>query len=290
MKGIVLAGGKGTRLYPTTMGVSKQLLPIYDKPVIYYPISVLMMAGIKELLIISTPEDIIQIQRLLKDGSQFGISLEYAVQEKPEGIPQAFTIGESFIKDQPVALILGDNFFFGHELMPLLKKTVTEATAGATVFGYHVDNPEAFGVIEFDSSGQPIALVEKPKDPVSHWAATGLYFYDSHVVSMTKQLKPSVRGELEITDLNQMYLKKGQLRAIKLGRGVAWLDTGTPDALINASMFVQTIEKRQGLKIACLEEIGLNQGFLDRSAIEKFNESLLSSEYGRYLKKVFERK
>lgn len=289
MKGIVLAGGSGTRLFPTTKCVSKQLLPVYDKPTIYYPLSTLMLGGIREILIISTPRDIPLIQDLLGDGSNFGLKLEYAVQPKPEGISQAFLIGETFIKDSPTCLILGDNLFYGHS-MPDQLMDAAKISTGARVFAYHVNDPERYGVVEFDQNGKALSIEEKPKVPKSNWAVTGLYFYDGSVVKKAKSLKPSHRGELEITDLNRMYLEEGTMTVEKLGRGVAWLDTGTPESLISSSMFVQTIEERQGLKIACLEEVALYKGFYDKTGLAKVLESYPKSSYKEYLTKVLEGK
>lgn len=289
MKGIVLAGGSGTRLFPTTKCVSKQLLPVYDKPTIYYPLSTLMLGGIREILIISTPRDIPLIQDLLGDGSNFGIKLEYAVQPKPEGISQAFLIGEHFIKDSPTCLILGDNLFYGHS-MPQQLMDAAKITKGARVFAYHVNDPERYGVVEFDQQGKALSIEEKPKAPKSNWAVTGLYFYDGTVVQKAKSLKPSARGELEITDLNKMYLSEGTMTVEKLGRGVAWLDTGTPESLISSSMFVQTIEERQGLKIACLEEVALLKGFYDKAGLAKVIETYPKSLYKDYLQKVLDGK
>lgn len=289
MKGIVLAGGSGTRLFPTTKCVSKQLLPVYDKPTIYYPLSTLMLGGIQEILIISTPRDIPLIQDLLGDGSNFGIKLEYAVQPKPEGISQAFLIGEHFIKNSPTCLILGDNLFYGHS-MPHQLSSAAKIEKGARVFAYHVNDPERYGVVEFDKDARALSIEEKPKVPKSNWAVTGLYFYDGTVVEKAKSLKPSARGELEITDLNRMYLNEGSLSVERLGRGVAWLDTGTPESLISSSMFVQTIEERQGLKIACLEEVALYKGFYDKQALAKVIDSYPKSSYKDYLIKVVEGK
>ncbi len=285
MKGIILAGGSGTRLYPLTLAVSKQLLPVYDKPTIYYPLSTLMLAGIREILIISTPRDLPMIRALLGDGSQLGLRLEYAEQAKPEGIAQAFLIGEKFIAGDSVCLILGDNLFYGHDMVPLTQ-AASQTKKGACVFAYHVHDPERYGVVEFDSKGHAKSLEEKPKQPRSNWAVTGLYFYDSNVVRYSQELKPSARGELEITDLNLRYLREGSLQVKVLGRGVAWLDTGTPDSLISSSQFVQTLELRQGLKIACLEEIAYHQGWISRKTLEDLAESLSKSSYGQYLKQV----
>lgn len=285
MKGIILAGGSGTRLYPITMGVSKQLLPVYDKPMIYYPLSVLMLAGIKDILIITTPEDRASFERLLGDGSQFGISLEYEVQKSPDGLAQAFIIGEKFIANDSVCLVLGDNIFYGQGFSPKLKQAVENAKRGlgATVFGYQVKDPERFGVVEFDSERKAISIEEKPDKPKSNFAVTGLYFYDNRVVEMAKKVKPSSRGELEITTLNEMYLNQGLLNVEMLGRGFAWLDTGTHESLLEAAHFVETIEKRQGYKIACLEEIAYNQGWLTLSDIQRVGEQLRKNSYGKYL-------
>ncbi|MEQ3434587.1 glucose-1-phosphate thymidylyltransferase RfbA [Enterobacter intestinihominis] len=283
MKGIVLAGGSGTRLYPITQGVSKQLLPIYDKPMIFYPVSVLMLAGIRDILIITTPEDMPAFQRLMKDGSQFGVNFTYAVQPSPDGLAQAFTIGEKFIGDEPCALVLGDNIFFGQSFGMKLN-AAAKKTSGATVFGYQVQDPERFGVVEFDEHFKALSIDEKPLKPKSNWAVTGLYFYDNNVVDMVKEIKPSARGELEITTLNQMYLDRGELEVELLGRGFAWLDTGTHDSLIEASQFIHTIEKRQGMKVACLEEIAFRNKWLSSDEIAVQADLLQKTSYGQYLK------
>ena len=285
MKAILLAGGSGSRLYPLTRSVSKQLLPVYDKPVIYYPLSVLMLAGIRDILIISTPRDTPCIQELLGDGAHLGLAIRYAVQPRPGGIAQAFIIGADFVGSGPVCLILGDNIFFGHDLMPLLVESATLKT-GAQVFAYHVQDPQRFGVVEFDKSRVALSLEEKPKAPRSNWAVAGLYFYDSAVVGIAKNLRPSPRGELEITDVNLYYLRQGLLRVTPLGRGVAWLDVGTFDALLSSSQFVQTLEQRQGLKIACLEEIALFKGFIDVGQFEALAAAFGNSDYGAYLRGV----
>ncbi|WP_369434048.1 glucose-1-phosphate thymidylyltransferase RfbA [Psychromonas sp. MME1] len=282
MKGIVLAGGSGSRLYPITMGVSKQLLPVYDKPMIYYPLSVLMLAGIRDILIITTPEDLDSFKRLLGDGSQFGISLEYAMQPKPEGLAQAFLIGEEFIGNESVCLVLGDNIFWGHAFSPKLVKAASNES-GATVFGYKVKDPERFGVVEFDSNSRAISIEEKPQQPKSDFAVTGLYFYDNHVVKYAKCVEPSERGELEITAINEMYLKAGNLNVELLGRGFAWLDTGTHDSLLEAATFVETLEKRQGFKIACLEEIAFSQGWIDKIHLQERAALMSKNSYGQYL-------
>jgi glucose-1-phosphate thymidylyltransferase len=282
MKGIVLAGGSGTRLHPATKGVSKQLLPIYDKPMIYYPISVLMLAGIKDILIITTSEDQAGFIRMLGDGSSFGIKLTYKVQPNPDGLAQAFIIGEEFIGNDNVCLVLGDNIFWGHGFTPLLAKAASRSK-GATVFGYQVNDPERFGVVEFNDEQKAVSLEEKPEQPKSNFAVTGLYFYDNDVVEMAKQVKPSDRGELEITTLNQMYLDKEILNVELLGRGFAWLDTGTFDSLLDASMFVSTIEKRQGYKIACLEEIAWNNGWMTKEQVSKEAGNYPKNSYGQYL-------
>jgi glucose-1-phosphate thymidylyltransferase len=282
MKGIVLAGGSGSRLYPITQGVSKQLLPVYDKPMIYYPISVLMLAGIRDILIITTPEDQSSFQRLLGDGSYFGISISYAVQAKPEGIAQAFLIGEKYLGNGPVCLVLGDNIFYGQGFSPKLKNAAARAV-GATIFGYQVKDPERFGVIEFNSEQKVMSLEEKPIKPKSNYAATGLYFYDCNVVQLAKLIKPSARGEFEITTLNQLYLEQGLLHMEMLGRGFAWLDTGTHESLLEASMFVQTIEHRQGFKIAALEEIAFNSGWIDAAQLIARAQLMSKNSYGQYL-------
>ena len=284
-KGIVLAGGSGTRLNPITKGVSKQLLPVYDKPMIYYPISVLMLAGIKEILVISTPDDISGYQRLLGDGSAFGIKIEYAIQPSPDGLAQAFLIGENFISDSNIALVLGDNIFYGQNFTTNLK-AATSKDNGATIFGYHVKDPERFGVVDFDNNGKVKSIEEKPENPKSNFAVTGLYFYDNDVIEIAKAIKPSARGELEITDINMAYQDRGDLTVELLGRGFAWLDTGTHDSLIEAGQFVQTVEHRQGLKVACLEEIAFHQGWITKNTLLQQADALKKTNYGEYLAKV----
>ncbi|WP_195367418.1 glucose-1-phosphate thymidylyltransferase RfbA [Lachnospira eligens] len=292
MKGIILAGGSGTRLYPLTMVTSKQLLPIYDKPMIYYPLSVLMSAGIRDILIISTPQDTPRFKELLKDGSQFGVNLTYAVQPSPDGLAQAFIIGEEFIGDDTVAMVLGDNIFAGHGLKKRLKAAVENAESGkgATVFGYYVDDPERFGIVEFNNEGKAVSIEEKPAQPKSNYCVTGLYFYDNKVVEYAKNLKPSARGELEITDLNRIYLEKGTLNVELLGQGFTWLDTGTHESLVEATNFVKTVETHQHRKIACLEEIAYLNGWINKDDVLKVYEVLKKNQYGQYLKDVLDGK
>jgi glucose-1-phosphate thymidylyltransferase len=290
MKGIILAGGSGTRLYPITLGTSKQLLPVYDKPMIYYPLSVLMLAGIRDILIVTTPEDEASFKRALAGGEQFGINLTYAAQPSPDGLAQAFIIGEDFIGKDNVCLVLGDNIFYGQGFTPKLREAVkrTDAGQGATVFGYQVKDPERFGVVEFDENKRAISIEEKPEKPKSHYAVTGLYFYDNSVVEIAKQVKPSHRGELEITDVNRVYLEQGNLNVELLGRGFAWLDTGTHESLLQAAQFVETIEKRQGYKIACLEEIAFNQGWLSKEQMQTQADQLKKNGYGQYLQDILD--
>ena len=292
MKGIVLAGGAGTRLYPSTIVVSKQLLPIYDKPMIYHPVSVLMLAGIKDILIISTPQDLPNFKKLLKDGSQFGVKFSYKEQPSPDGLAQAFILGEEFIEDDCAALILGDNIFYGPGFSGTLKNVVkrTKEQGGATVFGYQVKDPERFGVVSFDENGKAQTIEEKPSDPKSNYAVTGLYFYDNKVVELAKNLKPSARGELEITDLNKIYLNQGNLSVELLGRGFAWLDTGTHHSLLQASQYVQTIEENQGIKIACLEEVAYRMGFVTKEHLQKQAEQYKNNEYYNYIKQIISEK
>lgn len=285
MKGIILAGGSGTRLHPMTLVTSKQLMPVYDKPMIYYPLSTLMLVGIREILIISTPKDLPNFQALLGDGSRWGISLSYAEQPSPDGLAQAYVIGADFVGDSPSCLILGDNIFYGHGVSELFRQA-TARTDGATVFAYHVSDPERYGVVEFDTERKAISIEEKPAQPRSNWAVTGLYFYDKDVVEIVANLKPSARGELEITDVNRIYLERGKLSVQELGRGYAWLDTGTPESLLEASEFVATLERRQGFKISCPEEIAFRQGFIDANALQAIATRFGKSDYGRYLRQL----
>jgi len=287
MKGIILAGGAGTRLHPATLAINKQLLPIYDKPMIYYPMSVLMLAGIREIMIISAPEFIGHFQRLFGDGSSLGLAIAYEVQKAPEGLAQAFVIGRAFVGAERVALVLGDNIFYGHGLGEMLARA-RERVGGATVFAYRVEHPQRYGVVSFDISGRARDIVEKPKDPQSHWAVTGLYFYDNHVLDIAASLKPSARGEYEITDVNRAYLERGELAVEQLGNGYAWLDAGTHDALLEASQFVHVVQKRQGTQIACLEEIAYRSGFIAKEELRKLGRALEKTEYGRYILSVAE--
>ncbi len=288
-KGIILAGGSGTRLHPATLAISKQLLPVYDKPMIYYPLSTLMLAGMRDILIISTPQDTPRFEQLLGDGNQWGLNLQYAVQPSPDGLAQAFVIGEQFLNGAPSALVLGDNIFYGHSLQPLLQRADTQRQ-GATVFAYHVQDPERYGVAEFDAQGKVLSLEEKPQQPKSSYAVTGLYFYDSQVVELAKALQPSPRGELEITDLNKLYLQQGQLNVQLMGRGYAWLDTGTHDSLLEAGQFIATIEQRQGLKVACPEEIAWRAGWIDAAQLQKLAQPLLKNGYGQYMQQLLKEK
>lgn len=287
MKGIILAGGSGTRLYPLTKAVSKQLMPIYDKPMIYYPMSILMLAGIKDILIISTPTDTPRFEQLFGDGSELGLNIEYKVQESPDGLAQAFIIGEEFIEDDPVCLILGDNIFYGSGLSKMVQRAASKES-GATVFGYHVNDPQRFGVVEFDDAKKAVSIVEKPEEPKSHYAVTGLYFYDNDVIEIAKGIQPSERGELEITDINQAYLDRGKLDVEIMGRGFAWLDTGTHESLLEAGMFIETIEKRQNFKVACLEEIAYRMGYINRHQLIELAQPLKKNAYGQYLLRLAE--
>jgi glucose-1-phosphate thymidylyltransferase len=288
-KGIILAGGSGTRLHPATLAISKQLLPIYDKPMIYYPLSARKLAGIREILVISTPQDTPRFEQLLGDGSQWGLKLEYAVQPSPDGLAQAFLIAEDFLAGAPSALVLGDNIFYGHDFARLLERA-DQRSEGSTVFAYHVQDPERYGVAEFDAQGRVLSLEEKPRQPKSNYAVTGLYFYDSQVVELAKSIKPSARGELEITDLNRLYLEKGQLNVELMGRGYAWLDTGTHDSLLEAGQFIATLQQRQGLKVSCPEEIAFRQGWIDRARLETLGQALAKNGYGQYLLQIVKEK
>jgi glucose-1-phosphate thymidylyltransferase len=288
-KGIILAGGSGTRLHPATLAISKQLLPIYDKPMNYYPLSALMLEGIREILVISTPQDTPRFEQLLGDGSQWGLKLEYAVQPSPDGLAQAFLIAEDFLAGAPSALVLGDNIFYGHDFARLLERA-DQRSEGSTVFAYHVQDPERYGVAEFDAQGRVLSLEEKPRQPKSNYAVTGLYFYDSQVVELAKSIKPSARGELEITDLNRLYLEKGQLNVELMGRGYAWLDTGTHDSLLEAGQFIATLQQRQGLKVSCPEEIAFRQGWIDRARLETLGQALAKNGYGQYLLQIVKEK
>lgn len=288
-KGIILAGGSGTRLYPVTQAMGKSLLPVYNKPMIYYPLCTLMLAGIQDILVISTPEDVPTLQTLLQSGAQYGIRLTYLIQQKPEGIAQAFILGEQFLNGSPCALILGDNIFYGHDLAKDLRKAA-EGAHGARVFAYRVHDPERYGVVEFDADGRALSIEEKPKQPKSRYAVTGLYFYDNEVVKIAKSLKPSARGELEITDVNQAYLKRGQLEVVVMGRGMAWLDTGTHESLMDAALYIQAIEKRQGLMVACPEEIAYRSGYITAAEVEKIGHAMKNSSYGAYLLQLLREK
>ena len=288
-KGIILAGGSGTRLHPATLAISKQLLPVYDKPMIYYPLSALMLAGIREILVISTPQDTPRFEQLLGDGSQWGLKIEYAIQPSPDGLAQAFLIAEDFLAGAPSALVLGDNIYYGHDFPRLLARA-DERSEGATVFAYHVQDPERYGVAEFDAQGRVLSLEEKPRQPRSNYAVTGLYFYDSQVVELAKSIKPSARGELEITDLNRLYLEKGQLNVELMGRGYAWLDTGTHDSLLEAGQFIATLQQRQGLKVSCSEEIAFRQGWIDQAQLETLGQALAKNGYGQYLLQILKEK